>query len=103
MQRTFKLTGKTQADGAQTIDLTGYERAEVHQIQIDPSATPAAGTMDVSIRTPGGAGYTSLGSIDLVNGPLIVQYTGYADSMKLTPSLFDAAKTYNAFVFVLQV
>jgi len=68
MQRTFKLTGKSQADGVQTIDLAGYERARIHQVQIDVSATPAAGTMDVSIQTPGASGYVSLGDIDWYPG-----------------------------------
>jgi hypothetical protein len=103
MQRTFKLSSKSQAGGAQIIDLSGYERARIHQVQIDVSATPAAGTMDVSIQTPGASGYVSLGDIDLVSGPLAVMFDGYCDSIRLTPSSFDAAKTYNAAVFVLQV
>jgi hypothetical protein len=103
MQRTFRLTGKSQADGAQTIDLTGYERAKIKQVQIDVATPPTAGTMDVSIRTPGASGYVSLGSINLVTGPLAVMFDGYCDSIRLTPSSFDAAKTYNAAVFVLQV
>jgi len=103
MYRTFKLNGKTQADGAQTIDLAGYERANKHQVQVDVSATPTAGTMDISIRTPGATGYVSLGTIDLVSGPLAVQFEGYADSIRLTPVSYDAAKTYNAAVFILQV
>jgi hypothetical protein len=103
MQRTFRLTGKSQADGAQTIDLTGYERAKIKQVQIDVATPPAAGTMDVSIRTPGASGYVSLGSINIVSGPLAVMFDGYCDSIRLTPSSFDAAKTYNAAVFVLQV
>ena len=103
MHKTFKLSGKAQADGAQTVDLAGYERANTHQVQIDVSATPSAGTMDVSIQTPGADGYVSLGDIDLVNGPLAVQFQGYADSIRLAPSSFDADKTYSASIFCLQV
>ena len=100
--RTFKKLAKTQADGAQTLDLSGYELGSTHQVQIDVSATPAAGTMDVSIRTPGATDYESLGTIDLVNGPLVVRFVANVDSIKLTPASFDAAKTYNAFVFAYQ-
>jgi hypothetical protein len=59
--------------------------------------------MDVSIRTPGASGYVSLGTIDLVDGPLAASFDGYADSIRLTPSGFDGDKTYNALIFVLQV
>ncbi len=103
MQKTFKLIDKTQADGTQTIDLTGYERAKVKQIQIDVPTPPTAGTMDVSIQTPGASGYVSLGNINLVSGPRSVMFEGYCDSIRLTPSDYDATRTYNAFVFCLQV
>jgi hypothetical protein len=103
MHRTFKVSGKSQADGAQTIDLTGYERVKVKQVQIDLSSDPAAGTMDVSIRTPGASDYVSLGTIDLAAGPLAVIFEGYCDSIRLTPASLDAAVTYNAYVFCLQV
>ena len=102
MQRTFKALTKTQANGAQTFDLTGYERADKHQIQLDVSATPSAGTMSVAIRTPGASDYVTLGTIDMVNGPLAAQWVGYADSIKLTPASFDADKTYSAYIFTLQ-
>jgi hypothetical protein len=103
MQRTFKILSKSQADGAQTFSLTGYERARIHQLQIDLSATPTAGTMDISIRTPGASDYVSLGDIDLVNGPLAATFEGYCDSVRITPTGFDAGKTYSAYLFSLQV
>jgi len=103
MHRTFKVTGKDQADGAQTISLAGYERVRVHQVQVDLSATPAAGTLDVSIRTPGASDYVSLGTIDLVDGPLAVVFEGYCDSIRLTPASLADDVTYNAYVFCLQV
>ena len=103
MQRTFKITAKTQANGAQTQSLSGYERANYHQVQCDLSATPAAGTLDISIRTPEAGDYVSLGSIDMVSGPLSVQFQGYCDSIKFTPTGFDADKTYSVYLFCLQV
>jgi hypothetical protein len=62
------------------------------------SATPAAGTLTVAIRTPGSTDYVSIGSIDLVNGPYVVTFEAFADSLQLTPVLFDAAKTYSVYV-----
>jgi len=102
MWKTMKLFNKTQADSTQTIDLTGLETARIHQIQIDVSSTPAAGTMDVSIRTPGADDYVSIGTIDLVNGPLVVDFSGYADAVRLTPTSLDTGKSYSAYVFCVQ-
>lgn len=103
MHKTFKVTAKTQADGAQVVSLAGSERAYHHQVQVDVSSVPAAGTMDVAIRTPGAAEYVSLGTINLVAGPRAVMFDGYADSIRLTPASFDTGKSYSAFIFSLQV
>ena len=102
MWKTSKALSKTQADGPQTLDLTGLETARIHQVQIDLPIAPVAGTMDISIRTPGAGDYISLGDIDLVNGPLMVDFTGYADSIKLTPASLDTGKYYSAYVFTVQ-
>ena len=103
MQRTFKLTAKTQADGAQTMSLAGYERAQIHQLQVDLSAVPTDGELDVAIRTPGATDYNSIGTVDLVNGPYVVYFEAYCDSVQVTPTDFDAGKTYTASLFCLQV
>ena len=102
MYRAFKVSNKSQGDGAQVLDLSGYERSRTHQVQVDLSATPDAGTLDVSIRTPGAEGYISLGTINLVSGPLSVDFEAYCDSVKFTPANFDAGKTYTVTLFVLQ-
>lgn len=103
MHRTFKVIDKTQAGGAQTVGLAGYERAGRHQIQVDVSETPTAGTMTIEIKTPGASDYVEIGEIDLVNGPLAAVFDGHVDAIRLTPVLFDADKTYTAHIFCLQV
>ena len=103
MQRTFKLLTKTLADGAQTIDVSGYERNRVWQIQIEVSATPTAGTLAIGARTPGASSHVSIGTVDLTAAPAIVDFTGFADSFQLTPASLDADKTYSAYVYCLQV
>jgi len=103
MQTTFKLLAKSQSDGAQTIDLSRYERARIHQLQVDLSATPAVGALQVAIKTPGAGDYVGIGEIDLVNGPLAADFEGFCESVRLTPVGFDAGKTYSAYLFCLQV
>ncbi|GAH15949.1 unnamed protein product, partial [marine sediment metagenome] len=51
------ITGKTQADGAQTISLVGYEEMNRHQFQVETDGTSEAGALIVSIRSPGAGGY----------------------------------------------
>jgi hypothetical protein len=103
MQRTFKLIAKTQANGVQTMSLSGYERAQIHQVQVDLSAIPANGTLDIAIRTPGAENYNSIGDVDLVNGPYIVYFEAYCDAIQFTPTDFDLDKNYSVNVFCLQV
>lgn len=95
---TDSLTAKTQANGAQTISVEGFESLRHYQIQAAVSATPSDGTLAVAIRTPGASEYTTLGTIDLVNGPLTVQFEAFCDSIQLTPTSFDAEKTYSIFL-----
>ncbi len=91
-----ELLTKTQADGVQTVSLNIFDEAQLSQIHIAVSATPAAGTLTVSIRTPGAATYVDLApTIDLTD-PSIFQFWGFADSIRLTPTGFDADKTYTA-------
>ncbi|MFW9899916.1 MAG: hypothetical protein ACFFDY_01355 [Candidatus Thorarchaeota archaeon] len=91
---------KSQADGAQTVSLTDANGALFHQIQFVPSATPViAGTMTVSIKTPGSDTYEDMAStIDLINGPYTLQINALLDGVKFTPTGYDAAKTYSLYI-----
>ena len=102
MHKTFRITGKKQADGAQTISLAGYERVVRKQVQIDVSATPGAGTMAVAVRTPGSDEYVTADTINMVSGTRVFLVDLYCDSIRLTPTSYDAAKTYDITVFCLQ-
>jgi len=93
------LTGKTQADGAQEIELGAYDSARLIQLQIAVSATPAAGTLAISIKSPGASAYVDLShTIDLVNGPYLYQIVAFAAAVKITPASFDADKTYDVYL-----
>lgn len=89
------ITGKTQANGAQTFTLEPFYN--VHQIQFTPSATPVvAGTMVFAIRTPGAASAHTLDfTVALTDSTqYVVQIHANGDQLIATPSAFDAAKTY---------
>ncbi|MBW2342510.1 MAG: hypothetical protein JRF53_00595 [Deltaproteobacteria bacterium] len=98
------VEGKSQADGAQTISLGTDDRFREHQIQLEVSATPSAGSLDVSIKTPGATDFASLGNIgdhtiDMTDSTqYILQFKGYATAIKVTPTGFDADKTYSVYV-----
>jgi hypothetical protein len=75
-------------------DLTGYESLRKHQLSatLDPGST--AGTLDVSIKSPGG-GYVSIGSINLLTGAGVVVFEAYCQGILLTPSSLTG--TYSAY------
>lgn len=100
--KSLKKTALTQADGAQTFDLLGFEMSYHHQLQIVLSATPTAGTLTVSARTPGATAYVDIGTIDMTGTDLINTFDVYADSVKITPASFDAAKTYIPTLFMAE-
>ena len=86
---TGSVEDAAQADGAQTISLEGADRFREHQIQVEVSATPSAGTLTVAFRTPGASEYVDVGTIDLTDSEDYLQYvTGFADSMQFTPASF---------------
>ena len=94
---------KTQADGAQVLGNAGYEWLPDHQIQIEVSAQPSAGTLKIEYRTPGAAEYVeAVGSpVDLttLNKAIALRLDDvYSDSFRFTPVSFDADKTYNVIV-----
>ena len=96
------VTGKKQADGAQTLELGVYDKFRQHQLQVELSATPTGGTLDIAIKTPGANNFVTLSSlqIDLTAGDNQVVHFGpyYASAIKLTPTSLDADKTYSAFL-----
>jgi hypothetical protein len=101
MIKTNSLLTKTQADGAQTVDLTHFDSAKLHLIQVVTSATPAAGTLTVGVKTPGASTYAALPwTIDLtaLATNSLFQFTGFATSIQFTPTGFDGDKTYSVYV-----
>lgn len=89
----------TQASGAQTLALEESDKFRLHQIQVEVSEAPSAGELDVSIKTPGASGFQSIGTIDLTDpAEYVQQFRGYASEIRVTPSGFDAGKTYSVFV-----
>ena len=98
MIKVSELLLKTQADGAQAVTLGNFDSAKLHQIQVITSATPTAGTLTVGIKTPGASTYTDLSwSIDLtaLAAQSVFQFTGFAEAVQITPTGFDADKTYS--------
>jgi len=96
---SLKKTGLDQAAGAQIFDLEGWEGSFQHQLQIDVSETPTAGTLAVHVRTPGAADYVLLDSaIDMSSTALIATFEAFADSIKIVPDSFDGGKTYDAYL-----
>ena len=101
---TKSITGKTQANGAQEINVVdslemSREAKKFWQIQIVPSATPSTGTMTIAVKTPGASAYTTLTTtIDMTGTELLATFEAAAESIKLTPTSFDADKTYSAYL-----
>ncbi len=97
-----KVTGKSQADGAFTIALGHHDYACHHQIQVEVSATPLAGSLAVEIRSPQASEFVAVDDnvFDLTTGNLIKALSDYAyvAEFRFTPSNFDADKTYNVIV-----
>ena len=95
------VTDKSQADGAQTISLGSDDKFRQHQLQVELSATPTAGTLDIAIKTPGASAFITLTSLqmDLTSGNQVVHFGPYyASQIKLTPTSLDAGKTWSAFL-----
>lgn len=92
-----KYSDKTQALGAVVFDLSdGYSHMRDHQLAIEVSETPTAGTLTISVIPVGMTDYIDLATtIDMTNGPYIVSFSAYCDKVKITPTSFDANKTYD--------
>lgn len=93
-------TAKTQAGGVFSVLLGSDDRFCRHQVQVEVSATPLAGTLAVAVRSPGAANFVTLdGSIDLTGTELLKTFGPcFAAEIRFTPDSFDADKTYNVIV-----
>lgn len=99
----LKITAKAQTDGAQTLGNRGFEYLPHHQIHLEVSAKPSAGTMKIEYLSPGAAEYVEAeGSpVDMTALNKAGAYrldNVFVESFRLTPALFDAAKTYNVII-----
>lgn len=99
--QSLSLTGLTQADGAQTFTLRANNKFTTHQLHVEVSAQPAAGTLSIAIKTPGASVASTLSStVDMTaitaTDAEIVDINAAAETITITPALFDADKTYNA-------
>ena len=101
---TKSITGATQGDGEQVIDVSGsYEGIEENkvrnprflaltnwQLQFIVSGSPTAGTATISVKSPGASGFADLSTtVDLIKGPLLVSFEALAEEIKVTPDSFD--------------
>lgn len=104
------LLTKSQAAGAQELDLEisvvssltsaqdGGQVPTKHQLQIEVSAVPDAGTLAIGGRNPGASSFVPIGTIDLTGTDLIQVIEGVYGAFELTPTDLDAGKTYSAHV-----
>lgn len=94
------VTGKAQVDGAFSILLDSKDNMYRHQVQVEVSATPIAGTLTVAVRSPGATNFVDLdGTFDLTGDDLLKIFGPiFAAEIRFTPAAFDAEKTYNVIV-----
>lgn len=101
MIKTNLIENKTQADSAQTVSLGIFDGAKLHQFQVSTSATPTAGTLTVGIKTPDASTFSTLPwTIDLtaLSTNSVFQFSGFASQIQITPTGFDADKTYTVVI-----
>ena len=104
MQSIFvnKIENRTQALGAFTVELGHHDRACRHQIQVEVSATPSAGTLAVEVRSPKAEDFCPVADniIDLTSTELLKVLSDYAfvAEFRFTPTSFDADKTFNVII-----
>lgn len=99
----IEILDKTQADGVETLGNAGFEHLPNHQIQIEVSAKPSAGSLKIEFRTPGAVEYTEPDDspVDMTTIDKAVCFRlndVFADSFRITPTSFDAAKTYSVII-----
>ena len=99
--------GLTQAGGAVTLNV--QKEAGFYQIYISTSATPATGTLAIAYSCPGSDAFTPLldsgGNALTINmaapQPIIVEDV-CIERIRVTPTAFDADKTYNLHVLTIE-
>ena len=99
----MKALLKAQADGAQVLGNKGFEYLPHHQIQIEVSAQPTAGSLAVEYKTPGATEYVAASGspIDLtaLNTAAAFRLDNvFIDAIRFTPAGLDADKTYSVIV-----
>lgn len=101
MIKVSEILTKTQADGAEAVSIGSFDSSKLHQLQVSVSATPTAGTLTVAIKTPGASDYAPLPwTIDLtaLATNSVFQFSGFAESIQVTPTGFDGDKTYSVII-----
>ena len=59
------------------------------------SSAPSAGTLTVGVKTPEAEDFVDLThTIDMVNGPYLYQFSGFASDIRVTPASFTAQNAY---------
>jgi hypothetical protein len=94
----FSFVDKSQADGAQTAELGTADRFFIHQVQAQVSAAPAAGVLEIYIKTPGAAEFVKVGQIDLTDPTTFISaWEAFTAEVKAVPVGFDGDKTYSLY------
>lgn len=94
---TKTIVGRTQAAGAFVVSLDAAQADGyfTHQIQVEVSAPPSAGALNLEIRNTAASAFEPVdGSIDLVGGPRIHIFHAFIGALRITPVGFDADKTF---------
>ncbi len=95
-------SGKTQAAGSFTVDMSTIPNWSYHQVQvdIDGGAAVSAGTLNIDARTPGAENYVNMGSIDMTGASLIAVLKDVCcDSLKFRPVAFDSDRSFSVTVY----
>ena len=83
-----------QVGAFQAENLNWGTQLNVATILVD-SSLPTAGTLTVGLKTPKAEDYVDLThTIDMVNGPFLYQFSGFASNIRVTPAAFTAVNAY---------
>lgn len=98
---TGEILGLTQATGEGIHSLAGgHDDCNLHQIQVNPSAVPAAGSLAIWVRSPGaptGVFAPVEGTIDLTSTDLVKAFVGHAIEIKAVLTGLDADKSVDIY------
>lgn len=102
-QHHGSIAGKEAADGPQIYDNNGYEHYPRHQIQVEVSEVPSAGTLKIEMQQKKGSSW-----MEIVGSPVdltalshetakILTLTAFVGAFRFTPTAaFD--KEYSVFI-----